>query len=478
MRHRQKALSKSSLVVLLIATFAEACFGDSLYPASPLRLYGIYQGVSPSCQAEAAVNAIENQFARGGVRYRISRMHLFYWLMRNKGLDPEIFQSNVDSSSDTVTNDLGPIVPELVAPEDGEGINLRKEDSKFERIKVMRPGVYQFGEYVWDGEVFNNNPLVAKKELTYFEHSDIVGELKRLINLADTGVVLSMDANNFGQMWDTVNGWYVTSEISKNNSITELNHSVALVGYDDKFGSFIFMNSWTNRTTLNKLKNSTFYTDMNGLGWRRRFLQKNNPGYYLMPYSHVMRMNSIPGIGVRITTYKVNRNAMEVRQRYYSRYLEVGLAPYICSSNVGLRQYYDALTELKNLVRKLDGLSVNESNAAREKLEKLVKRQIDWDEYSSPKPLFYFAKIPMYKGGYGPPRNVPSTYEAFYADKESGKNRIQSYYCPEPGTVLKPQLSDLFGKHSEYKSHMSRLGQNPTSASAWFDFYVFVGRSF
>ncbi|HND85533.1 MAG TPA: hypothetical protein PLU50_06975, partial [Pseudobdellovibrionaceae bacterium] len=163
---------------------------EAIYPASrPLRPNGIFQGRSPSCQAEAEVNAIENYLSRNQIPVRISRMHYFHWIKNHQEQSQIQMQYRRDTASDEWVNRFGPIVPEIISPEDEEGF--------VSEPGIVRPNALQQALYFVPPEAQNYLGSHFFRTPAILRSTNAIDELKNWIRSRRI-FTLSVDADDFG----------------------------------------------------------------------------------------------------------------------------------------------------------------------------------------------------------------------------------------------------------------------------------------
>lgn len=307
-----KNLFKNILIFSNVVGLSISVFADSKYPVGlPNRVFGSNQDVG-SCQSESYVTAVEHRLAEMGVPVRLSLQHTHPYVWSNN-TNEEARNSGVGMTDTTrqLVSQFGGIVPDYFLPEDLEGVDLSSLSTEaWDKVEKTRLPIENLGIYI---------PQFSATDIgfsaSYYTFSTGFGNTRSfedMNNAVRSGevIVLSFDSK-FLYSFDPLTGLLRESYQKNDEYMTESNHSVAIVGYDDDLGGFIIRNTWNSPDALNEVDyynvNHQANPEVNSnldqtkiiddlKHFRLKISQRVLPGYYLFPYQFV-RDTAAKGIG-------------------------------------------------------------------------------------------------------------------------------------------------------------------------------------
>ncbi len=465
--------------------------GHSHYRVNPHpRVYGMTQGNVGSCAADADIAALESAFSFRRLDVRLSTFyrHAYNWRvrlgeLRGKQNEPKSRKLLSNLGLDLKEEDLklleaaGPIVPNYMFPEDGEGLNVD--------LTGMRPNPSQIATIpsIW----LNAKKLGFSEEIysltfgkTKYSNSADLGTLKALVEKG-SAITLSLNSDAFyclklngrtGDLEKAYNRAEVEKCIKRLLSEIENNHAVAVLGFDDSYykdlggtGALFIRNSHNDRTAISdsdEAQQERSDRKNPGIGKfkQQTLLNENHPGYYALPYEFIQ--DSFPN--PLFKKIDLDFDAFASLYQKFRMLYQVQYVPFTCEhpSNAEVnpslaRSDLQYLMKLKNSPEKLKEfesiwISILQQEAS----------------YRTPTgktaPRFEFAKLSM-----GPIGNSPLEVDRAL---EFRQGKFSRYYCRKlqinPNRPLKVWPNETF--YSELIDAQDRLSESPYSSSAWEEF--------
>jgi hypothetical protein len=434
--------------VLLSSMLANA---EAIYPAlRPLRPNGIFQGSSPSCQAEAEVNAIENYLSRNQIQVRISRMHYFHWIKNHQEQSQIQMQYRRDTASDEWVNRFGPIVPEIISPEDEEGF--------VSEPGIVRPNALQQALYFVPPEAQNYLGSHFFRTPAILRSTNAIDELKNWIRSRKI-FTLSVDADDFGVgSYDFGTG--LPTNLDVNSPRSHLNHALAVVGFDDELQGFIVLNSWSSNETVQSVRlaktSDDAFTRRQFQRFRGKFGDQFNVQAFLVPYSYIgalyKKLNYLSLIQIELDPL-----SLVPLDRIYTKYIDTAFAVFTCSK----KQWIDFVSLVKSEFSK----GTNQQATIRNLFANTIEPR-----YIGKK--IYFAKIPVLKSGMSFEGYI-NRLDVFYERTVTNYSR---YYCPNSPTAMNLYLNDHLpdSVRQRFYQILVNLGKSPRSEFYWGQLLIFI----
>lgn len=417
-------MNKFNAAALLLFAAPWNLFAERVLPnAIPQRFYGLDQERSPSCQSESAAQAIEQVFANRGQRAMVSPWLLNYKFWYGKDLTvPKIRPLN--SSDDAIVKASPNLVPDYMFPagdfRGGWTGGKRPAISMMSNIDTTFPSDAAVG-FQDDYRSFETQDSGAPWGNTSRNVQDIILNLKNntamtlsihgeLLYFFDhtTGLLLQKGAAGYSnqKLLDAIanparsmalpdeDGIDISRYIEDARSaakaereigprlasdvplyIQEINHSVAIIGYDADFykdefpanpGAIFVRNSWNDSNTISASESSStatakasdlerfkypLYRAMSGSTGTPR----NLVGYYALPIQYVQDLINFqwpnsPKLGARgYHVYRLNYDTFNSSYNSYMASYTVSKIPFVCGS-----ARYSALNTIGNYLYYLD----------------------------------------------------------------------------------------------------------------------------
>ena len=458
----------SSLVSALLPLSART---DEAYPKPvPMRYHGQVQGRIGSCEAEAAVSALEHAFAHRGMSVKFSTYYThakFRFNDRRGSMD----QDYDDGPDKAVFEALGGVVPAYMLPEDSRGLSFNDWGDR-ETISSTIVNVSNFPSSDTYGFSDTRRPF----RWGYNDEFHDFDALKKML-AERKPVTLSLRADVLDDMDDETGMLkkpYSFEALSakirarvKGKDTGRTNHRVALVGFDDGLykdhnypggaGAFIIRNSNVRNDDLPGIMKPFPGGDAR-FGMRRKISPTlNMPGYYALPYQYVRDLmektwplqseRADGAIGVLTIDYD---RFFELYTQHESQY-EVLRAPFRCIWSKAVA----ALKTYKKNVALLEAGQEPQASQARREITEMLKDQ----RTAGDKATFRTAVLTRARNG-----SVDRIRE-FYSGK------FNAYYCegreglPMPSAVLNsPELLD----------RLREITADPTGLGPWMRYYDFM----
>jgi hypothetical protein len=447
--------------VYLFAVFAlmpSFAFAEAIYPPPPdIRPEGMQQGSVGSCMAEAETAAMENAFRLRGMAVTVSSYHAHAFNWRDAIHQLGIYQ---EYAADDVAlfNHFGRFIPRYMLPEDGRGFYHGATD---------RPAVSELGVYDFE---FPSAAQTGQGVTDYFfipGYSNSVGveQLKQFVR-EQKAVTISIQG---GLFTEEVYNWqtglmarpYAPKPVVKNDRSLDVNHAVALVGFDDELvaaegaapGAFIIRNSWNENE---KIYSRAFIYDPSALMGKDRqefyrMRAKINPakvdvGYFAVPYQYISHLASQGDGGARV--FSIDFQAFYNAYTQFKNRYEVRALPYFCDT----RSQEYILNQYTSLLAGLRGTDMAKKKMAMTALTALSSRRLqtrgDW-------PGLRVARIAQSKSK----SRVTDFYQGKFAD----------YYCARPGSEFGPDIGIL--SKPDFQSALQLLDTDWTGLGTWLATY-------
>lgn len=460
-------------VILVSAlTLSIDVLAASSYPSQiPHRTFGSSQDVG-SCQSESYVGAIEHQLARIGVPFRVSLQHAHPYVWQNSSAD--VAHKNglvISDATRSILATYGAIVPDYYLPEDLEGAdtttlvtNAPDEGPQKNRIPIENLGIY-------DGEFSGANVGFTMQYFSFEAGFNNTRTFADLMNLVRTGqmVTLSFDAD-FLYKFNNITGLLMAPYASDDNFFNSVNHSVAIVGYDDELGGIIIRNTWNDPHTQNAIddyykatgNDEQLEKDLNL--FRRKINSRILPGYYLFPYAFLEEMNRRKVGGFRLLTAHLDALANQYAQNLHN--YQIVNAVYTCR----LSDLRTKVKSFKNNLLRYRNESLPEQ--VRISAYKMLMRQV-FGQIGKTSMTLNFAKQTRRVDG------RIDRVKDFYDGKFAG------YYCGGSfsGFNLDPASSfwplkgrDAILEDPKFMMLIDKISRNYADLDSWFNFFELLSQ--
>jgi hypothetical protein len=493
MKSIQIALLLISTVILLGS--AVEAVGAEVYPKRPItRIFGTSQGNVGDCWAEADIAALESAFSERGYDIALSLYyrHAFNWsaadpneIKKKQGIN-KLDYSDQDRKAFAT---FGPIIPQYMWPEDGEGINTYRTGT--------RPHVSEAA--VIDQDFIPANRFGFTEFTTVYvsgySNSGSLSLLKANID-ARNAVTLNIHSALFQPMnfdlfnWNKTTGLLdskyslsllkaaIARESADGNFTNTIDHAVAVVGYDDSLyadqgypmpGALIVRNSWNDLAEIMAARYDSAIEDKTLADLRKMRLKissSNLPGYYAIPYQYIMDIISQNPTAMFFRTKNLDYAGFAAQyQKLEKRYTTI-IAPFSCSSALesAFSPAKRAMRDVKQVRRDLELIRDNKTPVAiKKQLKSEIKNIINRE--ASPKLL---APVDASKFSYAKIARNSFRGEDRVSDFYSGK--YNTYYCNEMNPKIWPD--NAIAEQPEFKEAISAISEDPNSPSSWLRYFM------
>lgn len=463
----------NQLFLISTLTTALATYAGSSYPVQvPHRTFGSNQDVG-SCQSESYVGVIEHHLARIGAPFRVSLQHTHPYVWRNHTTDEAVKSGAViTETTRSLLGIYGGIVPDYYLPEDLEGAdttslitNASTEGPQKTRIPIETLGIYDGG--------FNGAEVGFSMQFFSFESGFTNSRtFAELINLVRAGQMLTLSFDSdFMKKFHNVTGLLMQPYTSDEDDFNSINHSVAIVGYDDDLGGLIIRNTWNDNSSQEEVDgyykanehDAQLEKDLNL--FRRKINSRILPGYYLFPYAFIEEMSRRKVGGFRVLSANLGSLANQYAQNL--RNYQIINSVYTCHLN-------DLRTKIRTFklnLAKYKNESLPEPN--RISAYKILMRQV-FGQISKTSKTLFFAKQTRRMDG-----SIDRVKE-FYA------GNFANYYCgasfngfnPNPTASFWPLKGrDAILENPKFMSLVEKISVNYADIESWFSFFELLSET-
>ncbi len=422
------------LFLICFVGVREFSCADQYYPRSiSVRLYGTDQGNVGDCLAQAQVGALEQAFVNRGVAVRFSlfHRHAFNWREKTQELQKEV-SLNLNDADQGLLQKIGDFIPEYMWPEDTEGFSPRDTGMRPQPSDsiVWVDGFPRINDFSYQSTFSsfaqgfrNTSDLNGLKQAIASGHAVILsvhGAI--LMELVEGGV-------SFNRKTGLLSSKYSREAAEKNihqlsqedNFVTGMNHSVAVIGFDDSLyadgtyetpGAIIIRNSWNDSGAIQTVRSSALEEETKELKkFRFKLAPVNLPGYYAIPMQYIVDMQNATngdkkGIGgfttISMDYVSYNRTYLDFQSRY-----KTVIAPYACDMKDGWSA--DLILAKRKVDDVMDSLRLANSTSASVAEKGSAMKRV-WDSALGESKdrrgrfvqdtIFKFAKIPVYNGAW------------------------------------------------------------------------------
>jgi hypothetical protein len=449
----------STLILFLLASLSfQSAHADAKYPKSiPLRFFGSNQDVG-SCQSEAMITAFEHKLAENGIYQRISLHHAHAWTWRTNN-DAEKKDVGLVFTPNTlnIVNKYGAIVPDYFLPEDQEGIDMGSI-SQFSR---QRPAIDTMG--IYSPNYPAPNLAFSENYYSYKPNYSNSSNVDAMIAAVKSGqvVTIAIDADIF--RYFSASSGFLNESFAGKVAFKEINHAVAVVGWDDDLGGLIIRNTWNSpgaiRTAAEAQSIPELQNDLKK--FKLKIADAPLPGYYLIPYQ-MIRDGASQGLG-GFRIYRMDLNAFANFYEQMKTNYSVVKSVYSCQRD--------------QLAMKIDrfakALEVYESsNSSEEKKAQAFKqiKSIIYDQVTRSRKTFAYAKQSRLNDG--SIDHVRDFYNGafigYYCD---------SPYLSDPQAGFWPRLGkDTILNNPMFSAYLRKISTNYSDLTTWFEFFKLVSK--
>jgi|GEM_PF-3484414 len=477
-----KQIAFAAIAVLLRLPVLSA----EVYPLHAVtRIFGTNQGNVGDCDTESSVTAIETAFAERDLPIRLSLFyhHSYNWRSAAPAKLTEL-KLKIDDRDLQLMNQLGPWIPEYVWPEDGQGFLTSATGPRphIADVLALDPTV-SFTN--WDNQLYQRN---FKAYRSGYQNSGDLQDLKTQID-QKMPVTLSIHGAMFFSMNRNLLNWNPRTGLLENRYTLDLlnraiqqaqpggavasaiNHSVAVVGYDDALyadkgyatpGALIVRNSWNDSeeivATLEEGQDPATQADLAQMKFK--ISSVNLPGYYALPYQYINDLFTMGAEGSGYFVSQINYSAIyniyNQNQKNYSVYQ----VPFICndpadgyfSAQKRMREYLLGLQQADRILKDPKSSPQEKAGAAKAFFQAAVSQTSN--KMSESGLTFKLAKIAVIKNN-----DDIDRLRDFYS------NTFSDYYCNGAGSQILPS-PDLEPRR-RFVFLLRELSQAPESLSVW-----------
>ncbi len=454
-------------VLLLVLTHLSISVdaGES-YPVPPLRKNGSNQ-IQGTCLAEAAVGAFEHGLSRLGIQAKISTLYLHQYLNVDNDESVRLVKGvQISSESKELFRRLGPIVPEYMFPETHEGVSIFESALSF----MSTPGKWVFPKIESIGafhEEFNGEQIGFRSEFYGFQKGyRNSSNFEQLLTHVRNNVMITIDVH--GSLFDyfdhfngTMNELYNWNLFAK----SEIDHELAVVGYDDSLQGIIVRNSWNSKALIDAISKraGSLEDEHSGVklsNFKIKFGHLDLPGYYLVPYQYFRDLDANAKSGYRILT--ANMESFANQYRLLSPKYRTIKALYTCDRD-NLEFVLSYFKEQMNIMESLSS-SESEKEVARKSIGQMIAKQTKKDSR-----FLNHALLPRQQG------DSKDLVKDFY------NGALAGYYCgryQNPGDSKKnfwPVIGrDADVSDGKFLEYVDKLTDNDSDILLWIDFLSYL----
>lgn len=455
------------------------------------RTYGMSQGNVGSCAAEADVAALESAFSLRKLDVRLSTFyrHAYNWrhpLTPKEGTEEgdelikRIPKTRLDLQEEdrNLLETIGPIIPDFMFPEDGEGLNTDKTGIRPNPIQIATiPSIWVNAKRLGFSERIYSLTFGQNK----YANSADLGTLKALL---ENGSAITLSLSRDALLCLFLNER--TGDLEKNYRKEEVekclmvplsekkpDHAVAVLGFDDSYyqhlggsGALFIRNSYNN----NQVISTTDEADQErpkrklldvGKFKQQTLLNENHPGYYAIPYEFLR--DSFPMNFFKLIDLDFDAFA-SMYQKFRPLY-QIQYVPFACEALAGPYQVLSIARNALQHVMELKSSSLDQKNFEETWNKILQEESSTRSPTDSTEPKFQIAKLSIGPVG-------PLSLEADRA-LEFRQNKFSRYYCPPRSRDGQEYLRGVWPGatfYSELTEVQDRLSESPYSYSAWDEY--------
>ncbi|MGZ3683026.1 MAG: hypothetical protein ACXVCI_04195 [Bdellovibrionota bacterium] len=467
----------AAILSLLVVSTAH---GAEYYPKQiSLRTFGIDQGDVGDCQTAAEISALESGFANRGrdfVKLSLFYRHAANWAGKTGNEGTKL---NLDADDLAFIQKAGPLLPDFMWPEDGEGYDPAATGDRPHPAQAV----------VWDSEFPSAASMGFAVNFYSFKpgysNSSNLDGLKANVS-AGNAVVLSLHGDLFQPgsskiQWDHVTGFLKTPYSWANlmerltagslNAETGIDHAMWVVGFDDSLyadqgysvpGALIVRNSWNNSDEVAaSLAHPNEYQTLALAKMRLKVFSQNLPGFYAIPYQYVLDMLANRTGGFEVLN--LNFEAFAAKYAALSSRYRVERLPYVCDTDLPSNRHLSdpvkrAVTGFGVAYQTLNDPQVSDQKRAdasrvtyQAALKEVQSRNIDHG--FGKRPLFRYARLSSHAG------LKIDRADDFYTGK------FLNYYCPDMSGVW-PGVAPL--ANPDVREALGALGEGGSSFGNWY----------
>lgn len=451
------------------------------------RTYGMNQGNVGSCAAEADVAALESAFSfrKLGVRLSTFYRHAYNWRRPPTPEEgDEMREMRASTRLDLQEEDrnlleaTGPIIPDFMLPEDGEGLNTDKTGIRTNPSRIATiPSIWVNAKRLGFSERIYSLTF-GKNE---YSNSADLGTLKALL---ENGSAITLSINlqaliclklkeRTGEVEEIYQKEKVEKCLNAPLAKTEPDHSVAVLGFDDSYyqhlggsGALFIRNSHNK----NEVISTTDEADQDrpksklldvGKFKQQTLLNENHPGYYAIPYEFLR--DSFP-----MNIFKIIDLDFDAFASMYQKFRPLYQIQYVAFACEALAGPYIVLSSARSAlqhVMKLKSSPLDQKEFEETWNEILQEESSTRSPTDSTEPKFQIAKLSIGPVG-------PLSLEADRA-LEFRQNKFSRYYCPPRSRDGQEYLRGVWPGakfYSELTEVQDRLSESPYSYSAWDEY--------
>lgn len=418
--------------LIFFATFVSASptFAQTaIYPTVPsVRYLGSNQAEVGDCVAHSRINALESAFAKRGLPVKLS----LWWANAKDALgrdwrNDKLLAVDFTPEDINLLNTTGGLLPDYMWPEN------RDDSARCCSIPGARPGPFRHAL------IHRSFP---KAESLGYSFKSVPVSVQALKNSLIKNEAVRMDIHD-GALGNPHTGLYSKpyAELRKEIWSSPIDHSVAIVGYDDALGGFILQNSHNNLLSRDEIFNPRDEDAGDLKKFRLKIAPLNLLSYFVVPYEYFAERK-----GSAFEVINLDYHAFADAYFKYADGQHTAHVPYICErGEVSLRKIISDYVQLKTRKAKLKTLSML--------LEK-----------SSPMmPAFEAAKLP-----------TMAVYRGPLVDFFNGQ--FSSYYCPEGKQMPDRTFNDFRRAHPEVDQLFIDLSSSPTSILLWEKYFNYLAQ--
>lgn len=404
------------ILILFAALFQFTNFVDAgeSYPIPPLRRNGSRQ-IEGTCMAEATAGSFEHGLSRRGFQAKVSILYLHQFLYKDSNPDVLLKKAvQMNPESKKIFDGVGAIIPEYMLPEDHEGVSIFDSALSF----MSSPGKWVFpsiDRLALISEDFHGEQINFRSEFFGFRKGfRNSSTFDQFMDHVKNNEMLTIDVH--GKLFDFFDHFNGTMTVPYKWDLfdsAEIDHELAVVGYDDQLQGIIVRNSWNTKELLadfsaklgrltngkSKIVLSTFKSKLG---------HPELPGYYLIPYEYIRDLANYGESGYRILNANLDNFMMQYR--LLEPKYQVIKALYTCDhDNLDF-----VLNELKDQLRISKSNQVTEE--VRQKAMGIVVQIIEKQKKTTSNFLSY-ALIPVVEG------KSQDLIQDFY------RGSLANYYC-------------------------------------------------
>jgi hypothetical protein len=451
------------------------------------RTYGMSQGNVGSCAAEAEVAALESAFSfrKLGVRLSTFYRHACNW---RRPPTPEegdemketraLTRLDLQEEDRNLLEATGPIIPDFMLPEDGEGLNTYKTGTRTNPSRIATiPSIWVNAKRLGFSERFYSLTFGQNE----YSNSADLGTLKALL---ENGSAITLSINlealiclqlkeRTGEVEEIYRKEKVEKCLKAPLSKKVPHHAVAVLGFDDSYyqhlggsGALFIRNSHNN----NEVISTTDEADQErpksklievGKFKQQTLLNENHPGYYAIPYEFLR--DSFPMNFFKIIDLDFDAFA-SMYQKFRPLY-QIQYVPFACEEIADPHQDLSPAQSALQHVMELKSSSLDQKNFEKTWNEILQEESSTRSSTDSTVPKFQIAKLSIGPVG-------PLSLEADRA-LEFRQNKFSQYYCPPRSRDGQEYLRGVWPGatfYSELAEVQDRLSESPYSYSAWDEY--------